>query len=273
MPLIPNIFEPGQVAASSDVNENFQAVEDTVGSDSSPTRLKPPGDIVLGPRANAQISAEADTAPNSGTRYIQIGWNVDLYNSGGWKTRRFNNGEPGVAIRVGASGFEVWSTSRTSGNLNNQLERLFQVRSDADNDYVFVRPSLTRVASPPDEIEDYRLTLVLFNDPKVVYENTTIYAGTKTRQSTDFGVPARAHAVLLSFEGKAASDDATITFMQARTGRSQRHGFVVAAGGNDPGGGQGIVALGISGDFNGKFVENRSAQWNSASLYIQGYFI
>lgn len=273
MALIPNTFEAGTVAASSDVNENFQAIADAVGDASTASRLSPPGDVVVGPRANVQISAEGDTAAGLSTSYVQIGWNAELYSDGSWKVRRFASGEPATAIRVGTDGFEVWTTSRDSGSLNSQFTRVFQIKATTGNDYVYVRPSLTRVAEAPDELEDYRLTLVLFNTPQEVYENVTIYAGTKTRRASDYNVPTSAHAVLLAFEGVAASSDARNLLTQARSTRSQAYGFIVAAASGEQGAGQGVVPLGTSGDYDGKFVEDRSAQWTSASLYVQGYYI
>jgi hypothetical protein len=272
MTLIPNVFEAGQVAASSEVNENFQAVADAVGNDSTASRLNLPGDIVFGERDNAQISGLSDNASKSSRSFMQISWNAEQY---GWgsaaKYRRFHDGEPAVQVRLGYNGFEVWTTSRTSGDLNSQLGRVFQIKATPGEDYCFIGFGITRKGEVPASIEDYRLTLVHFNTPKTIYENTTIYAGAKTRKATDYGVPANAKALLLSFEGNAPSSRGSILLTQARSSRSQKYGFLVRSPANEPNAGQGVVPLGETGDYAGCFVEDRGSQWNSASLYIQGY--
>jgi len=273
MALIPNTFEPGEVAASSEVNANFQAIADVVGNDSSASIMNLPGDLVIGPRDNVQISAKGDTQAGSSTSFVQFSWNAELYNDGSsWKVRRFLSNEPATAVRVGGEGFQIYTTSRTSGDLEKQFTCIFQVKATTGDDFVFIKPSITRSAAPGTSLSDYRLTLVLLDTPAVVYENVTINAGVITRRVTDYGIPTQAKAVLIAFEGKPVSDG-QVLFTQARTSRSQRYGFIVSGIASKQSSGQGIVPLGTSGDYVSRFVEDRSIQWNVASLYIQGFFV
>lgn len=264
-------FEAGTIAASSDVNDNFQTLADVLGNDSTADRVQLPSDVVLGPRSNVQLTANSDTEEDETKSFLQLNWNAESYYAGSWKHRRFTSGEPATSVRVGLDGFTVWTTSATSGGLTSQLDKVFQIHATTANDFIYMKPSITRVAEAPDSMEDYRNTIVIFDTPKTIYEDSTIYASNNSRDATQYGVPAAARGVLLMFEGLAVSNDAQILFTKSQATRHKKYGFYVNSVAGKQNSGQGIVALGETGAYTSCFTEERSSQWNSATLYIQGY--
>lgn len=274
---IPYKFNPGEIAASSEVNANFEYIMGILGSSSSPARMLPSADIVLGPRSNFQISASADSAANSTKSYGHIGWNAELYLVGStWKLRRFHDGEPAHFVRLGKAGIGFYSSSRTTGDLNTQATLMANIgatQSNGDRDWFFVRDSFTTSNASPTEHEDIRSTYVPFTTPKTVYEGSNIGVATLHRLAANYGVPEQACAIQLSFEAKAGGSDATILFTRTMNSLHQKYGFKVCQKSNTVAAGSGIVTLGMSGSHTGKFSEVRSQSWTSASLYILGYYI
>ncbi len=273
---IPYIFSPGEIAASAEVNSNFELLMSILGNNSTIARMYPVSDIVIGPRSNAQISAKSDTS-NGVRSFLHIGWNAEWYLDGTtWKFRRFVSGETAHALRVGKAGIGFYSSARTSGDLNSQITLMGNIgvtMSNDDRDWWYVRDSFTNVNQSPTEHGQIRSTYVPLTTPATVYENSSIGVTTLTRTAANYGVPERACAVQLSFEARAGSSDSTILFTRTTNTLHQKYGFKVCQKANTVAAGQGIVTLGMSGSYKGKFSEVRSNSWTSASLYVVGYYI
>jgi hypothetical protein len=243
----------------------------------------------MGPRDKFQVSGEADTEYGDDT-FIQLSWNAELYDAGGgsWRVRRFSDGEESAAIRIGsgsnkaASAVEFWLSSRTDGDLNSQFTRVaaFQARLNGDDTF-YLRDGMrmSRTAENPSDIEDYRLTYTPFATPKTVYDGVQLKKGRVTRTASSYGVPADAVAVQLSaYVTATASSGAGLKLMQAKASPSIGTGFVVHAYGGPysyygRSGGEGIVHLGVSGSYDGKFYEERTATFSTGSLFIKGFWM
>jgi|SRR6478735_2053746 len=274
---IPYKFSPGEIAASAEVNANFEYIMSIIGSTSTAARMYPSSDMVFGPRNNFQISSDSDSSANSSRSYGHIGWNAELYQVGSaWKLRRFNSGEPAYFMRIGKAGIGLYASSRTTGDLNTQATLMMNVgatQSNGDRDWVYVRDSFTNEDASPTEHSDIRTTYVPFTTPKTIYEGASIGVATLHRLATNYDVPEAACAVQLSFEAKAGNSDATILFTRTMNTLHQKYGFKVCQASNTVAAGTGIVTLGFSGTHKSKFTEQRSNSWTSASLYILGYYI
>ena len=274
---IPYIFSPGEIAASSEVNSNFEWLMNLVGINSTETRMMPVSDIVIGPRSNAQISARSDTTANGSRSFLHIGWNAEWYLDGTtWKFRRFTDGEKAYALRLGKDGIGMYASARTTGSLDSQITLMANIgatMSNNDRDWFYVRDSFTNVNQSPTQHGHIRSTYVPLTTPVTIYENASIGVTTHHRNALNYGIPEYACAVYLSFEAKAGSSDSTILFTRTMSSLHQKYGFKVCQKANTVGAGSGIVTLGMSGSSAGKFSEVRSNSWSSASLYIQGYYI
>ena len=273
---VPNTFTSGDIASSAEVNENFDYLSDIVGNDSDASALKLPGTVIIGPRQNAQITAESDTAYGDDS-FIQIGWNTELYfASGQWNVRRFNAGEVASALRIGRLGLEFYTTSNITGSLNSRLNKIFGVRARAGEDRVYIHQDvhIQRTDSPPGDLDSYRLTYVPFEDPVAIYENNNIYEGTKNRIGSVHGVPESAKAIeCVAYIKANAGTSGTLTLMRAESSPTLGSGFAVYAAAGQKAYGSGVVHLGSDGSYNTRFVEIRDANFAQASLFIKGYYI
>jgi hypothetical protein len=286
---VPHTFESGEIASSAEVNENFNHVDGVLGTDSTSSELNLPGNVVMSPRDTIQLSAAADTAYGDNT-FIQLSWNAELYDSGGgtWKVRRINDGEESAGVRIGSgsdkadSAIEFWLSARTDGELNSQFTRVgaFQARLNGDDTfYLWDGMRMSRVATNPASIQDYRLTYTPFANPVTIYDGVYLKTGRITRRATDYGVPAEAVAVQLSaYVTATAGSGAGLKLMQAEASPSIGTGFVVHAYGGPysyygRSGGEGIVHLGTSGSYDGRFYEQRTAVFSTGSLFIKGFWM
>src|SRR5690606_19884130 len=134
--------------------------------------------------------------------------------------------------------------------------------------------------SRPKTIEDYRLTYVQLNDPVTIYEDdkNRRSAGNAVHDVYRYGIPKNAKMVrLLSYVTALPASGAAMIIMQARQERHRKYGMIVHGyGGNAAyygrSGGQGDVPIG-TGAYAGRIYEERTAGFEVASLYLQGYWI
>jgi hypothetical protein len=273
---IPHIFESGDIASSAEVNENFDHLSDIVGNSSDSSELALPGSIMIGPRANVQITAESDTAYGDDS-YVQIGWNTELYFSGGvWNVRRFNADEVANALRVGRYGLEFYGTSNISGSLNSRLNKMFGVRAVSGSDRVFIKSDvhIQGFDDAPNSLSDYRLTYVPFDNPVALYEGVVIHKATKNRVAANWSVPEHAVAIQMVAYVRANSTDnnCRLTLMRAEAEPTIGSGFGVVVQADHEAYGEGIVHLGTEGTNLGRFLEVRSHNFAEASLFVKGYW-
>lgn len=162
---IPHIFTAGDIAASSEVNQNFSYLEDIVGNASTPVSLRPPGDLLLGPRRSVQITAAGDSGPNATNGYLYLGWNAEFYQAPGgvFRLRRFNSNEGGAAVQIGNRGVTIAATHDGQGELNSAMQNAIAIRSHETTPYIYINPkwAITAEDEPPNEMMGrYRLTYV-----------------------------------------------------------------------------------------------------------------
>ncbi len=200
MPL-PHKFLAGEIAKSSQVNDNFNYVEDLLGKGSTPGRVAPLGEFLFGARSNSLLTGAHDTGA-AGYEFFQIGWNADWnrVTGGVWKFARFIEGKPSTALRLGVDGLSVYTTSSSSGDLNAQMRRVFHINATTGDDYVFLPIDwhFQQVDRAATSIENYRLLYTPFNSPPYIYDNVSTRAGSVTKRSTDYGVPSYAKAISIS---------------------------------------------------------------------------
>lgn len=269
---VPHIFEAGEIAASSEVNENFQYFSDIIGNESTAEMMKLKGGLQVGK------SIYGSASPS----YTLLGWNVVETGKGSSaQMQRIDSGKPATAIRMSGDGFDILTTSATSGDLNTQLRAVFGVHATKNEDWIFIDPtwSIQRVNQRPTSIEHYRLTYVQLEEPVTLFENQRFGgAGTATYDAYKYKVPRSAKMVRLMAHVTAFTwSGSALYLMQARKTTHKKYGFVVhdaSDGGGAWGraGGQGDVPLGV-GAYQGKFVVQRTAGFEQASLYLQGYWI
>jgi hypothetical protein len=271
MSIIPFTFVAGQQAKADEVNANFDAVADALGdidADNFPIHRA----LVLGPRQDIQIQAQADDG-NSSRRFLHIGWNAEYYKSGStWKYRRYLSSNPATAFQIGPAGFAVKATSATSGSLDSQLDTkmALRIKSGANNDYLYVGPPIQRYDRTALSIQDYRTGYVFLDDPVILYGGSALSATKHVYKATDYGIPDRAKGIAISAEVQAGSDDAVIRFVQERSERNRKWGFSVRAMANHWATGWGFVPLG-EGGYDDKFVVIRDAAFAAAYVYIVGF--
>jgi hypothetical protein len=288
---IPNTFTAGEIASSSEVNDNFSALLNIAGSDSDADHLKPGGDIVLGPRRTGQITAEGDGGPGGSATFMQVSWNAELYDSGGgiWRLRRYANGENASAIRVGRRGVEVLTTHDTTSELTTAMKTALAVRPNATNPYIYVNPafhfSAIDTEPNPQAMGQYRLQYVPI-EPIEMFLNAA-GGGTATYTASNFGIPVDAKALMIYSEHSVSTPAAppttptiltcTVTICQARQEPpSAKYGFSVLAfqdANKSMYRGQGVVPLGYLGTLAGQFRVVYDAPPLFKTMYIQGYFV
>lgn len=185
-------FNAGDPILSLEVNANFNALAQIVGTNSTAAVLALPGKVALGDRDAATISALTDkTKADNG--YLHLGWNASetIDATGAIKLNRSGGLQDGAAVvRIGSQGLAVLGTDSETSNLNN-MPTLFAIRQ---NQRIYIHPALsfTNVNSTPNEISDYRLTLVPLEEPIKLLETSDIpnkgdsYSFSLTRKLRNF---------------------------------------------------------------------------------------
>src|SRR5690606_14223447 len=151
---LPHVFEPGEVAAASEVNENFRYLADILGEDSTAELVHLRG---------LKVGNGAFVAPSPAANSLT--WNMTIGNNDVIQRRETN--KPASRLDIGTWGLDFSTTSATAGDLNSQVKTVFAVRPTVNEDWVYIDPnwSIQRVNARPKSIEDYRLTYVPLNDP------------------------------------------------------------------------------------------------------------
>lgn len=276
MPL-PHQFLPGEIARSSEVNDNFAYIQSILGPLSTPGRVKTTTEFVMGARQNALLTGTADTGSSDANgvmhEYFQLGWNADFNLSGGvWRFARFTTNRGASALRLGEGDMKLLATNERSGNLHSSMRILMHIKDTEDGGFFYLpsNVSITRVDSEGDSHNDYRLTFVLFDSAQEIYGGGPLKKGDVTKDAFDFGVHISAKAITISCNFVAdTSGEARIRFLAKN---SNQRGFTVTAGASRYGSGQGIVPLG-TGTNNGKFDVSRTAAFDSVTAHILGYWI
>lgn len=269
---LPHVFEPGEVAAASEVNANFRYLADILGEDSTAELvtlrgLKVGNGAFLSPDASQSLLTWNTLRQQQGTGQVFV---------------RNQTNMPASIVGLGQTGFEIRTTSATTGDLNTQLKTVFAARATKSENWFYMDPtwSIQRVNSQPKTIEDYRLTYVQLDDPVTIYEDATNRksAGSAVHDMYRYGVPKNAKMVrMLSYVTALPASGAAMILMQARQKRHRKFGMIVHGyGGNAAyygrSGGQGDVPIG-TGAYAGRIYEERTAGFEVASLYLQGYWI
>ena len=272
MATVPHRFSPGEVASSSEMNENFDYFASMIGDQTSQDGFRPNGPILVGP--NAQLAGRnAD--------FLHIGWNADQYLQGATaKVRRIADGKAATFLRVGSDGFSVWTTSSTQGDLQAQAHEVFGVHATTGDDYIFIHPTwrFHQSKAMPWKTDHVRTTYVAFSNPVTLYEGGWHGGGPKNHNVFNHGVPKQAIAVeVLVYATATPNSGAAVKLMQGASQPHQKTGFICHAyGGNAAhygrSGAQGKVLIGRDA-YAGQIVEQRTAAVESLSIYVQGYYI
>ena len=273
---IPFTFHPAEQAKASEVNANFRYIMDLLGNNSTTDRMETTAQLLLGDQANFLISGESDktTAPTE-RKHMHFGWNADWNQVGGkWVLTRFVNGEPATVMRLGYYGFDVMTTSTTSGNLTGQLEPCFAVRATTGDDYVYIKNSF-HIQNKDDvasKLSDYRLTYVPLDPPATIYNGIALSSQDTTRDVRQYGVSANAKMVKISIEAQAGPSDAYVRFVKQQATVDRSTGFTMHAQANKWNSMIGDVQLGTgANDFMIKIV--RVSTFTTAFAYIVGYYV
>lgn len=205
-------FNSGDVILSTEVNANFTALAQVVGTTSTSQLLSLPGKLALGERDGATISALTDKASAS-TGYLHLGWNATEVTdgSGNVKLNRVGNLSDGsTVVRVGSEGLAVLGTASATSDLST-MPTLFAIRK---NEGVFINSALSFTqAAQPNSIDDYRLTFVPLNTPVNILTTDTIpnrgddYSLQATRQINNWlSMPGRYRGVQLRVQAQRGAD-------------------------------------------------------------------
>lgn len=295
---IPHIFTSGDIAASSEVNQNFSYLEDIVGSASTPVSLRPPGDILLGPRRSVQISAAGDSGKNATSGYLYLGWNAEFYQAPGgiFRLRRFNANEGAAAVQIGNRGVAIAATHDEQGELNSAMQNAIAVRPHAITPYIYINPkwAMTDRDEPPnDQPGRQRLTYVPVEP--FSYTGTLIAAGTRRIRMSSLqgspvppeargvhvhvriGMPASGRQKKKPLREKAPTQ-IHYRMTQARVGAtSMAHGIEVIGTSHADirtyHHGNGPVMFGLTGSDKGYVIEWNNATINEFVGVVVGYYI
>lgn len=282
---VPYKFRSGEVARAQEINANFQYISTLLGTLSSSGKLSPPGELVLGPRGTAMFTNRQDTGAD-GNRYLQIGWNTDWIDSGskGFLFERILINNPATALRIGADGVTVRSTSKTTGNLNSQMVVRFKLWTVDTASYIYLEDGLrfTSQNRVPQNLEEERLTYVILNRPRPIYNKVSVKQGSSTATAYDYGIPKHARAIEVRAHVTATwvSGAGLLIYQRASPGGTIKEKGMVAHAtwtshaGTRWGmrtGASGIVPLG-EGPYAGQFVIERTASFEEAIVHIVGYY-
>lgn len=274
-------MRPGEVARSEDINANFDHVMSLLGILSTTGRINPPGEIAMGPRGNVLLTNKHDTS-DTVNRFFQIGWNVNWkeVTGQGWIRSRFLENQPATAMKIGANSFEILSTSRTTGNLHSQLQLRFRLWTNDEQSFMFLEEG-TRIVNKnaaPADGESERLTTVLFNNPRAIYNTIAVAKGSTVYNAYDYGVPRHAKAIYVRAHVTATWASGAGLIVYQTGGPMKEKGMVAHAtwsshGGSRLGmrtGASGIVPLGIDANA-GRFTVERTEAFEEARVHILGY--
>src|SRR5690606_23990588 len=280
MPL-PHRFISGEIARSRQVNDNFNYIMDMLGQLSTTGRLEPPGAFVIGPRKMAILTGNHDTGA-AANRFFQIGWNADWnLRSGAYHFDRVVSG-PSTAMRIGARGLEVLMTDDVSGNLGSQMRTIFRTFIWAKRKYVHIPADshITLVNEAPTKLEHYRLTTVMFDAPKALYNSTRASKGVTTYNAYNYGVPKDAKGIWIRAHVTAdnASGAGMLVYQDNANNKINKvkgmvaHATITGTGLGMRTGSFGFVPLG-EGSYAGRFRIERTSSFYLAVVHIVGYLI
>src|SRR5690606_29019573 len=125
---LPHVFEPGEVAAASEVNANFRYLADILGEDSTAEMVHLRG-LTVG---NGTFEAPAPAAN-------VLTWNMSIGNNDVIQRRESN--KPASRLDIGQWGLEFSTTSATTGNLNSQVKPVFAIRPTVNEDWFYMDPT------------------------------------------------------------------------------------------------------------------------------------
>lgn len=299
---IPNTFTAGEIASSQKVNENFAYVSDRIGSNSTASRLKLPGDMALGPRSSTQITAAGDSGAGSAAGYLQLSWNAELYlDNATYVVRRFNANEGAAAIRVGNAGISFHTTANTTGSLQDTLDTAMAIRPNKDaptRSTIYVNPNYHFTAVPNatgEDIAEYRMTYVPLKNPYMLRQASSITTGDPaseagaailTSNAVNLGVPESAVAVHVHSMFQLASNATSLngagnsetgphlSYRPARTGPTAFSGIFGRAGSKGAWSSMsGPVLLGWESTLKGQLVEVAYTKISAVYTSILGYYI
>lgn len=280
---IPYTFKAGEIARAEHINSNFAHIMSLLGSLSSTGKLVPPGEIAMGPRKAAILSAAHDSTDSRS--FYQISWNADWeIITGAWQFKRVINSKPAAAMRIGGFlGFEVRGTAAITGNLNSQLTQRLRLWWTTSNTYLSLAEGtrITNYMSATETPERERLTFTLLSTPKVIYNSVKLNKGTTTISAFNW-VPRHARAIEVRVG--VVTDVGSNVFLYAYQARDPRqinklfgvtcvgHSFV--ASGKRYGyhaATTGMVPLG-RGSHNGRFMLERTNTFTRVYLSIIGFY-
>lgn len=274
---VPYLFQPIQKARSSEINRNFDYIMQILGTVVGTDRLLLNREFMMGTRNNALLSAKHDTGA-AGYKFFQISWNadwnVDPTNPARYLFSRVVSTENATAIRIGEDGFSVLGTSSTSGELNGQMKTMFKVVPTTGEDRIVIGENwhIQRYDGLARNIQDYRLTYIIMEQPSSIYESQASNEGESVFLASDFAVPTSAKAIQISAYVTAGPTAASLWCYKERATRNKKWGFGVVAPANGDGAGSGVVPLG-DGAYAGKFVIKRTKNFTSANVFIVGYYV
>jgi hypothetical protein len=275
MPL-PYTFISGNTAKSSEVNANFNYLMDLIGQASVPGSVSQLGEFKVGPRSLALFTGAQDTGPDADAHF-QLAWNVNWNKVGSvWRFDRRITNQPATSLRIGRGGLEVYTTSQTTGDLNNQMTRILRLVATSGEDYMFLKDDihLQNYDGTARNVQDYRLTTVLMETPVSIYNSKWVGAGTTIFNAYNLGIPSHAKGIIVYQHVTATgASGAGMHIYQRRPtndGKNYFRGTIAHAPPGHRTGSQGFVPLG-TGALKGDFVVYRTANFALANVYIMGY--
>lgn len=281
---VPYVFSPNSVISSSEVNANFDFILGSIIGGILTDEVEFLKDIVFGSRQNHVLGGAHDTNSAAPSRaFTMLSWNAKYKNQGGgeYKWIRINTGENATVAKVGHKGFEVATTSRTSGSLDPQLNTVFSVTAtEGENtDYFYFAKgwSFQTRHGAIESVEDYRNTVVwLENDiaPLDLVGNSGITKnkGLWVIDMRENGISQFAKSVTLIIYGKGGPAASACRIYQERITRHKALGVSLFVDAGKEGQAQGEILLG-RGPRAGKIVIENTASFSSLSILIQGYTI
>lgn len=278
---VPFIFEPNTIVSSSQVNANFDFILGSIIGGIITDEAEFLKDIVFGKRLNHILGGAHDTNSAAPSRaFTMLSWNARYKDQGGgdWKWVRINTGENATVAKVGTNGFQVATTSRTSGSLDTQLNTVFSVTptSGPNTDFFYFAKgwSFQSRNGNIESVEDYRTTGCWLETPVDLLATNTVtkQKGTWTLDLTELGASAFSKTVYLSITGKAGGTSAACRVYQERGTRNKAFGVSLFCGANQENQAQGYVVLG-RGSRAGKVVVENTAAFASLNIYLIGYDI
>lgn len=277
---VPYIFEPNTVAHSSQVNANFDYILGSVIGGIITDEAEFLRDIVFGKRLNHVLGGAHDTNSAAPSRaFTMLSWNARFKDQGGgdWKWLRINSGENSTVAKVGADGFQVATTSRTTGSLDTQLNTVFAVTATEGVDFFYFPKNWgfhTRNGNIS-SVEDYRMTSCWLETPVDLMTTNTVtkQKGTWVVDFRELGAGSSAKTVYLSVVGKASSSSsASCRIYMERGTRNKAYGVGLFCAINQENQAQGHVLLG-RGAREGQAVIENTASFASLNIYLLGYEI